>query len=310
MFGSERLIREYRTSEDMSHFHSTYHPNGLKLYSDDPDKLKIYPENSKNENFDLIPRDSQSHFKKHSKNVEAVTEELKLEDLNPSKQSEDESDEKALSIQNQLHEILAHHYQHNEDDFKADYFMDTNELLDLFTSEGIKKTIESGDRNLEHTITLFDKNPFKDFTMTKMNEILKDKNFDEIQELRKLAVDYRATVEHKLLDKMELKESPKTLKTRRIELEKWVDHEIKQIENDTDIEDVKQNAINMICDTNLYTDRVFSFLQKLNSNQTGSSNTHKYEKLTDRNTIEELLKTDSDPSPFTEGLKKFKSKDS
>jgi len=234
IFGSERLIKEYRTSEESSQYQNTLNQDDLRLNSGD---YQIRPE--------VLKEDLMLH------NYEA--------ELYP----EFDEDQHRIGLMHKLHD-------EETKEIKVDEFMGTNEILDLFTSEHAKKTIESGDLvhdEKSQTMTLFDKNPFKDFTYTKIQEVLKDKDFDEMQDIRKNAIDFRASVENKLLNKIQSKESPHNLRSRRIEIEKWVDKELKEINDDTDEEKVRLKTINTICSINIHTERIFNFIQKLNASE-------------------------------------------
>ena len=306
MFGSERLIREYRTSEESSQFMDS-NGHDLRLNSGDYKRFKINHEISE-ERFKSGRLDYNRSIENSKYNIKDIEDDDIKFDRNDLEiiPSDLTSDEKHFSIQNQIPESFIHSNQNDEKDNVVDQFMGTNELLDLFTSEGIKKTIESSDTIPEHTVALFNKNPFKDFTMTKMNEVLKDKDYDQIQELRKVAIDYRASVEKKLLSKLDQKESPRALRSRRLEIEKWVDNELQEIAHDTDIDNMRQKTLNTICDTNLQTERIHAFIQKMNSSQSASSNLIIQDKPSnEKKTIDELLKTDSEQSPFDEGIDKL-----
>ena len=300
IFGSERLIREYRTSEESSQFLDS-NGNDLRINSGDYKRFKIHHEISEEKY-----KRGDFGYDKDIQGLKDVDDDIKFDrndlEIIPSDLT---SEDKHLSIHKQIPESFIQSNINDEKEVIVDQFMGTNELLDLFTSEGIKKTIELSDTIPEHTVALFNKNPFKDFTMTKMNEVLKDKDYDQIQELRKVAIDYRASVEKKLLSKLDQKESPRTLRSRQIEIERWVDKELQDISNDNDIENIRQKALNTICDTNFQTERIHAFIQKMNSSQSASSNLIVKDKLSDKRTIDELLKTDSEQSPFDEGTLKL-----
>lgn len=126
-------------------------------------------------------------------------------------------------------------------------FMATSDLIDLFTNEGRYKDDPSIVSSKEKTLTLFSKNPFKDFTTSKITEVLTNKNYDQLQEIRKSMIDYRASVERKLLSKLQDKESPTVLNAKRIDIEKWVDRELKEVEGDENSEEnTRQKAIKII----------------------------------------------------------------
>ena len=268
MIGSEKLIREYRTSEESSHFQYVPHLDENPSHSDHYDHYDVM-EGTK----------SKDSFK-----------DLKLK-LNADLDNENEP----IELLYNLHEDNQASANITED------FMGTNELIDLFTSEGIKKTIESGEYNSEekmHTQTLFERNPFKDFTMTKIHEMLVNKDHDEMQELRKIAIDYRASIENKLLSKINSKESPKTIKSRRLDIEKWVDQELYEVDNEIDEDRMRQKTIQTIWDTNIHTERIFSLIQRINLTESNvSSIQQNQDRVFEKKTIDELLKTDSDTSP-------------
>lgn len=258
LFGNEQMIRDYRTSEE----HSIYHNN---------------PE------FD--PNDISDNLENRLR-PEILQEDLMIDyDLNPRTN---------MPINLIFNSNEPHRNEQNEE------FMATSDLIKLFTSEGAHKTIEPVELRSDekgHTQTLFDKNPFKDFTMTKIQEVLNDKDTDQVQELYKAAVDYRATVENKLLNKLETKESPRMLKSKRRDIEKWVSKELRDVQQETDDERIRQKTIKIICETNVHTERIFNLLQRLNTTESMMSSQQKQEKLFEKNTIEDLLKTDSDNSP-------------
>ena len=300
MFGSEKLIREYVTSEESSQF-LDYNGNDFRINSGDYKRFKIHNEVSEEryKRGDLeYDRDIQG-LKDVDDDIKFDKNDLEIIPLDLT------SDDKHLSIQSQIPESFIQSNINDEKEAIVDQFVGTNELLDLFKLEGIKKTIELSDTIPEHTVALSDKNPFKDFTMTKMNEVLKNKDYDQIQELRKVAIDYRVSVEKKLLSKLDQKESPRTLRFRRIEIERWVDKELQDISNDTEIENMRQKASNTIYDTNLQTERIYAFIQKMKLSQSASSNLIAQDKPSDKRTINELLKTDSKQSPFDEGTDKL-----
>ena len=268
MIGSEKLIREYRTSEESSHFQYIPHYDESHIQS---------------EIFENI-EDQCDHQDKDS------LKELKYK-LNADLDNENEH----MDFMHNLNDKSEPSGDKTED------FMGTNDLIDLFEREGIKKTLESGDYNCEEklqTQALFERNPFKDFTMTKIHEMLINKDYDEMQEIRKMAIDYRAAIENKLLNKIRPKESPKTIKSRKLDIEKWVDQELNEVNNEDDKDRMRQKTIQTICDTNIHTERIFNLIQRINLTESNvSSNQHNQERMLEKKTIDELLKTDSDTSP-------------
>jgi hypothetical protein len=256
IFGSEQLIREYKTSETHFQDHDVNFDSDYKLKSDDYEGI--------------IKR-------------EVLKEDLFL----------DYNDENYAYHGNAIPINLIYSPKEESKNGKSQDFMATSELIDLFTSEGVHKQsfFDSVDEK-EHTQTLFEKNPVKDFTMNKIKEILDDKDFDEVQKLRKSAVSYRASVEKKLLVKLHGKDSPTKITTKRSDIEKWVDRELKDIYEDTEEDKAKQKAFKIICDTNIQTDRIFDLIHKITTNDSNPRTQRNL--LLERNTIDDLLKTDSD----------------
>lgn len=270
MFGSERLIREYRTSEDNSHFNYDVPEYDAKLKSEGYEYNDYKPE--------IFKEDLMFDDDLHVPQIDYGKIPINLA------------------------------FGKDEKDDKNEEFMATSDLINLFTSEGVNKVhepVELHSDEKEHTLTLFEKNPFKDFTMTKIHEVLQDKDFDEMQEIRKNAIYHRASVEKKLLNKTHDKESPSNVTTKRRDIEKWVDNELRDVDEDTDKDKARQKTIKTICETNIQTERIFDLLQRMNTTESNMSSHHNQEKVLEKNTIDELLKTDSDNSPFDDRLDAF-----
>lgn len=269
IFGSEQIIREYKTSE--SHLQD----HGVNYNSNSKPKSEDY----------------ESHIKR-----EVLREDLLL----------DYDVDNYDYIANDVPINLIYSPKEETKNGKSEEFMATSELIDLFTSEGAHKHLISFDHvdEKEHTQTLFDKNPFKDFTTNKIKQILDNKDFYEVQNLRKSVVNYRASIEKKLLVKLHGKDSPTNIKTRERDIEKWVDKELKDMYEDTEEDKVKQKAFKIIWDTNIQTERIFDLIQKMTNSeaQTPSQRNLNFE----RNTINDLLRTDSDDrSPDDIGLEQY-----
>lgn len=197
-------------------------------------------------------------------------------------------------------------YDEDTGDNNMGDFMATSDLIDLFANEGANKGKDSSSfpsDDKDRTITLFDKNPFKDFTKSKIEEVLQEKDVDQLQEIRKFIIDYRASVERKLLTKLQDKEAPTILRAKRVDIEKWVDKELKDVDDDNESTNIRHKAIKTICDTNVHTERIFDLIHRLNNTESIFSSQHNQERVLERNTIEELLKTDSDSSPMFFPLK-------
>ena len=60
--------------------------------------------------------------------------------------------------------------------------------------------------------SIFERNPFKEFTTNKLNEILANKNYDEIVQIKDEAIKYHEKLEHGYINRLERKEelSPKS----------------------------------------------------------------------------------------------------
>jgi hypothetical protein len=258
MFGSERLLREYRTSEEMSHFNNTHGSKGINL-----DILNMY---------NIRPEIDHDQLLFHNYELEEGDE---IEDRH-------------------IHANYLYNFDnHSNEDNKTEDFMATNELIDLFQSENNKKTYENTEFSpfsKLNTQTLFEKNPFKDFSMAKISEVLNNKDVSGMQEMIKNAIDYR----HNVISKV--KDSSEKLATRKIDVEKWVEKEINSLDQSQSLENLRQKTINTICNTNLITERAHTLLANLNQSQ--SSLSIQNDKPLQKTTIDDLLLTSSDKSPL------------
>jgi hypothetical protein len=129
MFGSERLIKEYRTSSSNHSFLNSSLQKDVKLNTQDLKDIVAIKEEEKDYYDPKYIREFKDNDNMDFRDDNAI-EML----YNPPNESD--------------------HAHENEE------FMGTNDLIDLFTMEGVKKTTESGESIEDekmNTITLFDK---------------------------------------------------------------------------------------------------------------------------------------------------------
>lgn len=81
--------------------------------------------------------------------------------------------------------------------------------------------------------SIFDRNPFHNFTTNKLHEILQSKNYHEVLGMREDALKYHENLENGYLNRLETKQqvSPKRIHQRKYDLERWVSAERKDIED-------------------------------------------------------------------------------
>jgi hypothetical protein len=89
--------------------------------------------------------------------------------------------------------------------------------------------------------SIFERNPFHDFTTNKLHEILQSKNYHEVLGMREDALKFHEHLENGYLNRLETKKqvSPKRIHQRKYDLERWVSAEKK------DIELKKQHPVNL-----------------------------------------------------------------
>lgn len=80
--------------------------------------------------------------------------------------------------------------------------------------------------------SIFDQNPYKEFTSKKFNEIQQKEGLDKLIQEREQVLEERLKVQQKLIVKMfdKQKISPKTFELKKFQLEKWVTKEKKNIQ--------------------------------------------------------------------------------
>lgn len=88
-----------------------------------------------------------------------------------------------------------------------------------------------GTENLEG-MSIFERDPFKEFTRKKFQELAHHENMRKLIDMREQALDarHKTQMEHmkKMLDNKRF--SPRTFQHKKIELEKWVTKEREQIQ--------------------------------------------------------------------------------
>lgn len=84
--------------------------------------------------------------------------------------------------------------------------------------------------------SIFERNPFKEFTTNKLNEVLANKNYNEISHLKDEALKYQEKLEKGYINRMEKREelSPRSSQRRKYELERWVSTERNKLNNNHD----------------------------------------------------------------------------
>lgn len=114
---------------------------------------------------------------------------------------------------------------------------------------------------MQTNCSIFDRNPFKDFTTNKLHEILQAKDQRQLQEMREEALLYGEKIEKQFIKRLENKKqlSPNSIQKKKFELEKWVSVEKKQIEENkeqlegsynADLERGRKEAIDIISRVN------------------------------------------------------------
>lgn len=93
-------------------------------------------------------------------------------------------------------------------------------------------SVESKPEVPDQETSLFLRNPFKEFTQRKFQELLQHANMERLIKMREQALEARHQTQVDYMNKMlETKRfSPNTFNTKKIELEKWVSKEKKQIQ--------------------------------------------------------------------------------
>ena len=199
-------------------------------------------------------------------------------------------------------------------------FVATNELIKIFTSEGDEKKDDDPKGVNKHK--MFDNHSFKDFTKNKMDEILHDKQFDERNTLDQERVHYGASEEKKDHKKLQIQDSPGSIRSKKLNIEKWVDTDVDKIYRE-DEDQIRSKTLKIICDQNTpknenndgyfssqpsVTDRVSNLIQGAKSIESNISS-DKGSSLK-KNTVDELLKTNSDDQFEREDINTFANPDS
>ncbi len=75
--------------------------------------------------------------------------------------------------------------------------------------------------------SVFERNPFQDFTTNKLNDLLQGKSRDDVVRMREEALRFQEKLERGFINRLEKKEqlSPSSAYRRKFELEKWVSAE-------------------------------------------------------------------------------------
>jgi len=81
--------------------------------------------------------------------------------------------------------------------------------------------------SMEGLVSIFERNPFKEFTTKKFKEFMQEGNMDKIIEMREKALEIRHKAHMDNMKKMleNKRVSPRTFQAKQIELEKWVNKE-------------------------------------------------------------------------------------
>jgi hypothetical protein len=87
---------------------------------------------------------------------------------------------------------------------------------------------------LQTNASIFERNPFSDFTTNKLHEILGQKDIVEINQLKDDALRYHEKLEKGYINRLERRSelSPKSSQRKKYELEKWVSSERSKIPTD------------------------------------------------------------------------------
>lgn len=83
----------------------------------------------------------------------------------------------------------------------------------------------------KESVSLFEQNPFKNFTERKLREFLRQDNMERVIKMREQVLDYRHKTQMDQLNQ-ELKNnrvSPRTFQSKRVELENWISQEKEQL---------------------------------------------------------------------------------
>lgn len=83
----------------------------------------------------------------------------------------------------------------------------------------------------EQNLSIFEGDPFKEFTQKKFKELLKKDNMRKMISMREKALEVRHTAQVEYMNKMfeNKRFSPRTFQNKKLELEKWVVKEREQI---------------------------------------------------------------------------------
>jgi hypothetical protein len=79
--------------------------------------------------------------------------------------------------------------------------------------------------------SLFERNPFKDFTTNKLQDLLTGKNYAEVVSMREEAIKYHESLQKGYINRLERRHeaSPTSISRQRYELEKWIIKERQEI---------------------------------------------------------------------------------
>ena len=85
--------------------------------------------------------------------------------------------------------------------------------------------------NYEGVVSIFERDPFKEFTNKKFKEFMQQENMRKIIDMREQALEMRHKTQMDSMKKMleTRKFSPKTFDNKKIELEKWINKERENI---------------------------------------------------------------------------------
>lgn len=86
--------------------------------------------------------------------------------------------------------------------------------------------------NIDGFVSIFEKDPFKEFTQKKFKEFMHQENLNKIIQMREEALEIRHKAQIESMNKMleTRRVSPRTFQNKKIELEKWVTKEREHIQ--------------------------------------------------------------------------------
>lgn len=115
--------------------------------------------------------------------------------------------------------------------------------------------------------SIFDRNPFKEYTTNKLNDVLHGKSQAELLHLKEEALKFQERLEKGYINRLEQKEqlSPRSVQRRKFELERWVSSEraklkVAQLQSDGessrplniyDLDQARREAAQIIAQANL-----------------------------------------------------------